>query len=109
MKPLQFYGHSDDTFGEYGRTHDDHDNCASGKPIRFLVKHGDDQLIVVGQYGQGTGASWTVGVDMVGEDIPLPPWRIWIRAGKASECGYSPTLEIDAPEGTTVTLFSKQV
>lgn len=107
MKPLQFYGHSDDTFGEYGRTSEDHDNCASGKAIRFLVKHGNDQLIVVGQYDSAPDATWTVGVDMAGENIPLPPWPISIRAGKAKECEYSPTLEIDAPEGTTVKYYKE--
>jgi hypothetical protein len=108
VKPLQFFGCSDDTFGEYGRTSLTHDNCASGKPIRFLVQNGTDRLIVVGQYKDAPGASWTVGVDMVDEDVPLPPWPIRIRAGKGDECGYSPTLEIDAPEGAEVQLFGNR-
>lgn len=32
MKRLEFYGCSDDTFGEYGVTGDDVDNCGSRYP-----------------------------------------------------------------------------
>lgn len=105
MNPLRFHGNSDDTFGEYGRRSIDHDNCASGDPIRFLVKSGKDSLIVSGQYGVGPGATWTVGVEQVDDERPLPPWPIRLRACRGcDECGYSPTLEIDAPDGASVTL-----
>lgn len=105
MTPLRFHGYSDDTFGEYGRSKIAHDNCANGEPgepIRFLVRHGSDKLIVVGQYAAGSGGTWLVGVEMVEEDAPLPPWPIRIRPPHAGETPYSPTLEIDAPEGATV-------
>ncbi len=37
MRKLRFEGYSDDTFGEYGLTGDDVDNCASLEPIQCIV------------------------------------------------------------------------
>ena len=37
MKTLRFQGYSDDTFGEYGVTNQDVDNCGSCKPIQCLI------------------------------------------------------------------------
>lgn len=38
MHTLKFHGYSDDTFGEYGVTNQDCDNCASGMPIQCVVE-----------------------------------------------------------------------
>ena len=101
-----FYGNSDDTFGEYGRTNVDHDNCANGEPITFrVVAHtsgGTEQLFVVGQYAPipSGGACWMVGVAPVEEDA-LPDWPMVIRP---ADNGYSYALILDAPENATVTL-----
>lgn len=109
MRPLIFHGYSDDTFGEYGRTNDDHDNCASGKPMRFRVADGSDSLIVVGWYADGPTAGWMVGVEpdvTTADDVepkPLPDWTITIRRSVAGETPYSPSLLIDAPASATVT------
>ena len=48
MKTLKFMGYSDDTFGEYGVTNDDIDNCGSGDPIQCVIEAGDTALIVTG-------------------------------------------------------------
>lgn len=105
MKPMIFHGYSDDTFGEYGRTRDDHDNCASGKPIRFRVQSGVDALDVVGQYSPGNSGAWLVGVEAIEPDNgqPLPAWPMRLRQGTRDECEHSTVLEIDAPEDATVT------
>lgn len=41
MTTLKFYGNSDDTFGEYGVTGQDCDNCGSGKPVQCVVDCGE--------------------------------------------------------------------
>lgn len=41
MRTLRFEGYGDDTFGEYGLTRDDVDNCASGTPIQCVVDCGE--------------------------------------------------------------------
>jgi hypothetical protein len=102
MPRLRFEGYSDDTFGEYGHTNEDVDNCASGKPIEFLVTAGDESLVVVGQYAPGNAGGWLVGVapyDPEGVDAPVPPWPMRFERGDAP---YSPALVIEAPEGVKV-------
>jgi len=47
MQEFKFEGCSDDTFGEYGVTNDDYDNCASGEPIRFQLTMPDGAGIIV--------------------------------------------------------------
>ena len=37
MIKLVFRGYSDDTFGEVNHFHIDYDNCATDKPIEYLV------------------------------------------------------------------------
>ena len=41
MHRLNFYGYSDDTFGEYGVTGDDVDNCGSCEPIQCVIDCGE--------------------------------------------------------------------
>lgn len=40
MKTLKFEGYSDDTFGEYGVTNQDVDNCATMEPIQCVIDCG---------------------------------------------------------------------
>lgn len=104
---LRCEGSSDDTFGVYGAgPDDDHDNCASGRPIVFRVRHGDESLLVVGQYAPGECAGWLIGVasdDLhdTGDDIEIaiPEWPMRFER---SDRTYSPRLLITAPEGVTV-------
>lgn len=97
MKTLKFQGQSDDTFGEYGITGQDADNCASCKPIQCLIKSGEGSLLVVGQYSNShiNEGCWVIGISMEAEDKRLPDWPIRIVNG---DCGYSPVLEIDVPD-----------
>jgi hypothetical protein len=97
----RFEGHSDDTFGEYGVTNDDYDNCASGKPIRWELRHGEDVVIVFGQHCPEPASGWLIGVARGhdDDDQPLPDWPMRFERG---EYPYSPALLIDSPEGTTL-------
>jgi hypothetical protein len=94
VKTLRFEGHSDDTFGEYGVTMDDHDNCANGTPIAFLVSAGNDRLSVVGKYN----GCWLIGTQLVMEGDALPSWPMRFEA----EHDYSHALVIDVPDDATV-------
>ena len=64
MKTLRFQGYSDDTFGEYGVTNQDVDNCGSCKPIQCLITAGTASLLVVGHYTAShiNGGCWVIGI-----------------------------------------------
>lgn len=121
---ISFEGHSDDTFGWFissgGRRdpsaprEDDHDNAATGKPIVFRVAdrsgHG---LFVWGLYSpahapRATPGCWVIGIQQLDEGRPLPSWPMtWATAechNRTSAFGYSPILEIDAPDDADITL-----
>jgi hypothetical protein len=101
--PLVFYGCSDDTFGEYGRTDTSHDNCASLDAIVLKVSHGPDVLFVVGQYGiNNLTACWMIGVMPGAEYGPLSPWPMRFVPKHGFSPTYSPVLIVDAPDGATV-------
>ena len=115
MPTLRFEGASDDTFGEYAHTRDDYDNCASGKPIDWLVTAPGvpGGLIVTGQYGREANAdvsmSWQIGVaahDPDNTDAPLPPWPMRIER---SERPYSPSLVIEVPDGVQVRCLQRRL
>lgn len=108
MKVLKCEGSSDDTFGVYGAgSDDDHDNCASGSPICFVVesKSAGEALMVVGQYAPGQCAGWLIGIAPYdvrgddGEDVPIPTWPMRFERSKQD---YSPRLVIEAPDDVTV-------
>lgn len=110
MPTLRFEGYSDDTFGEYAHTNDDFDNCASGKPIDWLVTvPGQDLgLVVTGQYGRRDDvAGWQIAVgsyDPEHADTALPEWPMRFVRG---ERDYSPALIIEAPDGVKVTCLNR--
>lgn len=96
MKTLKFHGYSDDSFGEYGLTETDHDNCASGAAITFQVSAEDKSVYVTGQYSRCGSGCWSVSVEPADEDnLPDWPMRIYFE-------GYSTVIEIDVPDDTTV-------
>ena len=100
MQRLNFYGYSDDTFGEYGVTGDDVDNCGSCEPIQCVVDCGEmGRLMVVGQYSEASNHNgcWMVGVSKVNEYDEWPDWPI--RIEYCGEVEYSPKLIIDIPTG----------
>ena len=47
MHKLCFYGYSDDTFGEYGVTGDDVDNCGTHEPIQCVIAHSNGERLMV--------------------------------------------------------------
>lgn len=101
MKTLKFMGHSDDTFGEYGTTMDDIDNCGSCEPIQCVIEAGNTALIVTGQYDRvGTG-TWDIGISLKDEELSLPDWNI-----RVSFEGYTTVLEIDVPDDVELTWYN---
>ena len=101
MNTMKFEGHSDDTFGEYGVTNIDFDNCASGNPIQFLLEAPDgNRLVVTGIYTH-TGV-WSIGI-CTEEDMALPDWPMRWGAN-----GYTTTLEIDVPAGTKLACITEK-
>lgn len=110
MPTLRFEGYSDDTFGEVSHFKDDYDNCASGRPIEYLVLgpaiDGQEQLgiVVTGQHCPGNSGSWLIGVanyDPNCADSPLPKWPIRIEPQNYRN-GFEPSLVIEAPDGVTI-------
>lgn len=106
MKTLRFEGYGDDTFGEYGVTNEDYDNCAANTPIQCIVDCGGrGRVMVVWQYSRiscGNGC-WTVGISKVEEDDFLPDWNYRYRPGSLE---YSPAMEIDVPDDFKLTWFN---
>ena len=103
---FRFQGSSDDTFGDVSPRGDDYDNCASGKPIVWLVKAGADRLLVWGQYAPNEApcAGWVIGIANALDDrdeLPIPAWPMRFEQGDAP---YSPTLVIEAPDGAEMEL-----
>lgn len=94
---LKFHGQSDDTFGEYGETYQDYDNCASGEPIVCLIdckKHG--RLLVTGQYSPFLNSGcWLIGVGKADKTDRFPDWDI--RLKECEHVSYSMELEIEIP------------
>ncbi|MFT3806060.1 hypothetical protein [Arenimonas sp.] len=104
MKTLQFSGYSDDTFGEISPRGDDYDNCASGKPIEWVVESASEAnaLLVVGQHCPGNARGWLIGVspyDPKDNEAEPPAWPIRMKPGERE---YSLVLEIDAPDDATI-------
>lgn len=101
MKTLMFKGYSDDTFGEYGVTNEDVDNCGSGDPIQCVVNAGDTGLIVTGQYDRAGTGSWDIGISLLDEDLTPPDWAI-----RTSFEDYTTVIEIDVPDDFTLTWYN---
>jgi hypothetical protein len=109
MKTLRFHGYSDDTFGEYGITNEDVDNCAANKPIQCFIESSEGKLVVVGHYYiHPTDGCWTVGISQCDEGSKIPNWFIRMTE---SDVEYSLCLEIDVPDDFKLTWYSngKQV
>ncbi len=92
MKKLIFEGHSDDTFGEYGVTNIDHDNCSNGNPVTFLVKAWNGAAYITGQYSRYGNGCWGIDVSPV-EEAVLPNWPMQMHFS-----GYSTVLEVWVPD-----------
>ena len=114
MPILRFEGYSDDTFGEVQHFKDDYDNCASCKPIRYLVtaknESGLEQSIVVtGRFGEKS-AGWAIAVgnfDPAFADVDFPQWPMRIEPQNYSN-GFQPSLVIEAPDGVTIKCLERQ-
>jgi len=108
MKRLIFEGHSDDTFGEYGVTHDDYDNCASGNPIIWEVRGDGTGLLVHGQYGCGKWPQRVPGCWVIGVQPFEDNWCGWPMRFELADNGYSPRLIIDAPDDVTIDCLNRK-
>ena len=108
MPTLLFEGYSDDTFGEYRHTNDDYDNCASGKPIEFLVQDPatGNGVVVSGQHCPDSCTGWMIGVgpyQPINENDCLPDWPM--RNHFNGNC-YG--LLIEVPEGVVVRCLTRE-
>lgn len=113
MPTLRFEGYSDDTFGEVEHFKDDYDNCASGKPIEYLVEHKATNMamVVTGQHCPGNSGSWLVGVanhDPELGDRDFPRWPVRIEPQNYRN-GFQPSLIIEAPEGVTIRCLQRDM
>jgi hypothetical protein len=109
---LRFEGYSDDTFGEVDRFQDDFDNCASGKPIEYLVHDPASGLgvVVTGQFCPGNSGSWLIGVanhDPESDDVDFPRWPMRLEPQRYRN-GFNPSLVIEAPDGVTLTCLTRE-
>jgi hypothetical protein len=104
VKTLRFQGYSDDTFGEIDVTHDDYDNCASGKPIEYLITSPSEPhvgLVVTGQHCPNGSDSWLIGVanyDPEYNDRAMPTWPVRFAAPTDPRYARAPSLLIDVPD-----------
>lgn len=106
MKEFIFMGCSDDTFGEYGVTQDDYDNCSSGEPIQYKLSVGDSGLVITGCYASAyvsKGDGWMIGVSNLNEDKPVD-WNISL-----DPCfkGYKGKLVVVAPDNAKLTCLNR--
>lgn len=111
VSELKFEGYSEDTFGEYGITGEDVDNCASMEPIQCIVDCGQfGRIMVIGQYSKAScyNGCWMIGVSKVDEYDDFPEWDMKITQSGESE--YSTMLVIDLPtEDFNLTWFKNGI
>jgi len=62
-------------------------------------------MIVTGQYCPGTLTSWAIGIALVEGDDDCQALPTWPLRWKGREGGYSPILEIDAPDDVAAELI----
>lgn len=101
MKTLKFMGYGDDTFGEYGTTKDDIDNCASCEPIQCVIEADGTALVVTGQYDRNGTGTWDIGISLQDEDLSYPDWDMRISFEE-----YTTVLEIDVPDDFELTWYN---
>lgn len=106
MIKLAFRGYSDDTFGEVNHFHIDYDNCATDKPIEYLVYNDEYALLVTGWYGmKNHTGNWMIGVSNYSDsDNKACDWDISISRSEAYD--YEIELVIEAPDDVKVELFN---
>jgi hypothetical protein len=109
MLTLRFEGYSDDTFGEYGATNDDYDNCASGEPIEYLVQDPVTGLavIVTGQHCPGKSTGWLIGVSNGNDNAPFPAWPMRFEP-QDQPYGDEVRLVIEAPGSVAVRCLTRE-
>ena len=98
MKTYRFHGYSDDTFGEYGITNFDKDNCNSGKPITFQMmdENTNQSIYVTGHYGRYGNDTWGIEVTPANE-YNKPNWTMRILFEN-----YTAVLEVDVPDDAEI-------
>ena len=91
MRVLKFMGYSDDTFGEYGYSNIDYDNCSNRKPITFEVTAEGKTIYVTGQYSRFGNGCWGIEVAPAEEDN-FPDWTMELKFE-----GYTAVLTVYVP------------
>ena len=109
MVTLVFEGHSDDLFGESKHFNDFYDDCATGEPIEWLVKSGNEAIIVTGHHCPNNSGTWMIGVanhNPSYDDEDFPRWKMEIKPQDYRN-GYQPCLVIEAPDNVGITCLNR--
>jgi len=101
-KKLTFTGHSDDLFcvSINDQPHEEID-CFSQKAI-YILEAESGTILVIGKYSYD--GTWLIGIMQVGEECPIPDWKMEIKANP--DCSYSPLLIIECPDDIKVDDFN---
>jgi hypothetical protein len=95
---IKIFGHSDDCFEVEGDFRGENEyNPRMDKPLVLEIRDWtmDKDVIVTGRYG-GVGV-WSIAVEPIDEDKPMPPMHIELAPN-----GYSPLLVIECTDNTVV-------
>lgn len=111
MKTLKFYGVSDDIFAceciGGGASLNREAGCFT-EGAAYLLKAGDGQMAVFAQYALPPlmFGSWSIGISLAAEGIPLPSWPMRIETAEANGYPtprvYSPVIIIECPDDISV-------
>ena len=95
-KKYIFEGYSDDTFGEYGITNIDHDDCGNSTLREFTVaRPSGEGVSITGIYCDN--GMWNIGMAVLDEEKPLnADWYIYFEPNE--ERAYHNRLVVVAPD-----------
>lgn len=96
VKRYIFEGYSDDTFGEYGITNIDHDDCGNSTLREFTVtRPSGEGVSITGVYGDN--GMWNIGMALIDAEKPLnADWYIYFEPNE--EAAYRNRLVVVAPD-----------
>ena len=96
---ILIYGHSDDCLEVEGNFRGDGEYNSYLNPIALVINDFtfDTSAIVTAEYGRHKSGVWSIAVQPIDEDKPMPKIEI-----SMAENGYSPMLVIDCSENTAV-------
>jgi hypothetical protein len=108
MPTLKFEGYFDNLFGEYGHTNDEYDNCASGEPIKWIVRDPATgfAVIVTGQHCPDE-CCWLIGISNGTDNAPFMAWPMRLES-RENSYGDEARLVIEAPDSVEVRCLTRE-